>query len=79
MHKKVDYEGIGKRIKEVRKNSGLTQEQLAEQVDLSNEYISRVETASKRVGLRAFVRICTEMSASADYLLFGKGGDDKAE
>lgn len=34
---------IGKRIKEYRKRSGLTQEALAEKVQLSAHYVSAVE------------------------------------
>ncbi|MBI5893984.1 MAG: helix-turn-helix domain-containing protein [Deltaproteobacteria bacterium] len=34
---------FGMRMKELRKNQGLSQEQLAEKVDISSKYVSRVE------------------------------------
>ena len=40
---KITRELLGGRIKELRKVRGLTQEQLAEQVDLATRYISLIE------------------------------------
>ena len=43
----IDYISLGSRIKEVRKNQDLTQEQLAELADLSTTHISNIENAKK--------------------------------
>lgn len=43
MSKNVIYEKVGKRVKEVRKKSGLTQEDLAEKIGVSTTYISSIE------------------------------------
>ena len=37
---------FGKRIKEIRKHRGITQEKLAEMLELDNQTISRIETGS---------------------------------
>ena len=37
---------FGRRIKEIRKRRGITQEKLAELLDLDNQTISRIETGS---------------------------------
>lgn len=37
----------GKRIKEMKKKAGMTQEQLAEEIGISREVIARIETGKK--------------------------------
>ena len=41
----IDYSAIGKRIALIRKQNGITQEQLAEKAELSNVYISHIENS----------------------------------
>ena len=43
----VDYYLVGSKIKEKRKSKGLTQEQLAEQCDISVSYIAHIERGTK--------------------------------
>lgn len=38
-----DYSVIGKRIRKAREQRGFTQEMLAEQLEVSNAYISKIE------------------------------------
>ena len=38
------YELVSKNIKEIRKSKGLTQEQLAEKMDYSTQFISNIES-----------------------------------
>lgn len=42
------YEQIAKNIKKYRKESGLTQAQLAEKVEVSHEFIRRIESKKGR-------------------------------
>lgn len=65
----LNYLIIGKRIKEVRKKKHLSQAQLCELVDLSDGYISYIETATKSVSLDVFVRIANALDVTADELL----------
>ena len=60
---------MGDRIKEIRKKRHLTQEQLAEQVDVTVEYISQLERGLSTPSLQVFVKILEVLDASADYLL----------
>ena len=60
---------IGNRIKEARKNKGLTQEQLAEKADMSVTFLGEVERNEKLPGLHIFTRIVTALDTSADYIL----------
>ena len=48
---KTDYVLIGERIKFWRQQRGVTQEQLAEKVELTPGFISLIETGKKRASL----------------------------
>ena len=39
---KVDYPAIARRVKEARRRAGLTQEQLAEQIDISANAVAKL-------------------------------------
>ena len=47
----VDYERIGKRIRKLRIEKGLTQAALSAMADCSNNYLSHVETAQTKITL----------------------------
>ncbi len=54
---KTTRELLGARIKELRKRRGLTQEQLAEQVDLAARYISLIEVGRTSPSLESMENI----------------------
>lgn len=60
---------IGDRIKEVRKKNGLTQEQLAERLDVSVEFVGQIERGLKLPSMQVFIKIVEVLKVSADYLL----------
>ena len=66
---KVDKLTMGDRIKEVRKKQKLTQEQLAERLDVSVEFIGQIERGLKLPSMQVFIRIIEALNVSADYLL----------
>ncbi len=51
MNGNVDYTLIGSRIKSARRERGLTQEQLAEALEVSVGYVSQVERGITRISL----------------------------
>ena len=65
----LDYENLAKRIKEIRKLRGLTQEQLAEQSGLSWNFIAKIETDNTTISLQTLVSIANILDVSIDYLL----------
>ena len=65
----VDKLTMGDRIKEARKNCGLTQEQLAESLDVSVEFVGQIERGQKLPGMQVFIKLIEVLSVSADYLL----------
>lgn len=48
---------IGRRIKELRKNKGLSQEQLAEKAETSQNYLSRMERGTENPTLDMFIKL----------------------
>lgn len=60
---------IGKKIKEMRKEKGLTQEELAGEWLISRSTISSWETDRSHPDLEMIVRICDYFDISLDYLL----------
>ena len=65
----MDRLTMGDRIKEIRKKQGLTQEQLAEKVDITLEYISQIERGLKIPSMQVFIKLVEVLDVSADYLL----------
>ena len=47
----LDYKAIGKRIKIARIKADLTQERLAERIEISPTHLSNIETGTTRVSL----------------------------
>ena len=60
---------LGDRIKEARKKQRLTQEQLAERLDISVEFIGQIERGLKLPSMQVFIKIIEALNVSADYLL----------
>jgi transcriptional regulator with XRE-family HTH domain len=71
MNLSFDYGVIGKRIKQAREDKGLTQEKLAESLDVSNAYISKIERGKTDVGLKRLSEISAVLEESVGYLLNG--------
>ena len=65
----MDMIGIGNRIKAARKQAHITQEKLAEIVDISPTHMSVIERGVKTPKLDTFVRIANALGVSADALL----------
>ena len=66
----LDYGAIGRRVKAFRKERNLTQEGLAEIVDLTPAYISNIENNHTQLSLPAIIAIANALRTSVDHLLF---------
>ncbi len=55
---------VGARIKELRRQAGLTQEKLAERVDLDARHLSRLEVGRHYPSLNSLERIANALNAS---------------
>lgn len=66
----INYVKVGKEIKRIRKEKGWTQAYLAEMVDISDQYISAIENASKCASLQVIFNLAEVLDISLD-ILFG--------
>ena len=66
---KVDYVLLGERIKFWRQKRNLTQEILAEKVELTPGFISLIETGKKRASLETLICLCKELEITLNDLL----------
>ncbi|MBR3103807.1 MAG: helix-turn-helix transcriptional regulator [Lachnospiraceae bacterium] len=66
------YTDIGYRIKELRHIHNMTQDQLAERMDISIKHMSAVERGVSSLSLEKLVQICKVLDCSLDYLILGK-------
>lgn len=67
----IDYSVIGQRIKQARIAKNLTQEDLAEKIDISVAFLSRVERGSSHINLRRLNQLCRLLDVSEGYILNG--------
>lgn len=67
---------IGTRISHLRKSHGITQEKLAECLDVSVKHISSVERGLSSLSLEKFILISDILDCSLDYLILGKSSSD---
>ncbi len=67
----INYQIIGKRIREIRKREKISQEKLAERSELSTQYISQIETAARRASLTSLVNIAGALNVGIEELLYG--------
>lgn len=67
----LDYTIIGKRLKQARIDSGFTQEMLAEKLNVSVAFLSRLETGSSHINLHRLEQICRITGVSEGYILNG--------
>ena len=65
----MNYVALGQRIKEERHKLNLTQEDLAEDVDLTPAYIGQIERGERKVTLEKLVAIVNRLGVTIDYVL----------
>ena len=68
---KVNYVLLGLRIKENRQLKNLTQEELAELIELTPGYMSLIETGRKKASLETLLSISNALNVTLNELLTG--------
>ena len=69
MNGAIDYERIGKRLKQLREEAGYTQAQLAEVVGCTDGYVSQIERATVKPSLEFLVKCSALYKTTIDYLI----------
>lgn len=63
------FKDIGKRIRQIRLQRDLTQEELGERANLHYSYIGQVERGDKIPSLKTLSKIAKALNVSLDYVL----------
>lgn len=75
----MDYAAIGKRIRAHRKRLNLSQEKLAEMVNISTVHMSHIETGYTKLSLPVLVDLACALGVRTDDLIFDKDALGKTE
>ena len=67
----LDYSLIGKRIKKRRKRLDMTQEQVAECVDVSSQHMSNIERAVSIPSTEVIMKLAVALDTTPDEFLVG--------
>lgn len=65
----MNYNQLGKRVREERQKLNLTQERLAEKVEVSDAYIGQIERGERSLSLETLIKIARNLGVTVDYLL----------
>jgi len=67
----VDWATVGRRIREIR-GFAMTQEEFAERIGISQNYLSAMERGKVEIGAEILLRISQEYAKSVEWLLTGQ-------
>lgn len=65
----MDYYKIGQKIRKIRRAHCLSQEELAEKINISTTHMSHIETGNTKLSLNVFVDIANALEVRTDDLL----------
>lgn len=65
----MDYTFLGKRIREERLRLNLTQEHLAEEINISTAYLGQIERGERHITLDKLIPLAERLGVSVDFLL----------
>lgn len=68
----MDYFKTGERVRKIRKAHDISQEMLAEMIDVSVTHMSHIETGNTKLSLPVIEKIALALNISIDYLVFGE-------
>ena len=68
----LDYEELGKRIKRIRGERKISQEKLAEMIDVSIPHMSNIENGKTKFSLQVFANLANALNTTPDMLLLGQ-------
>lgn len=73
----MEWNAIGKRIRQQREYMGYTREQFAEKIDVTPKFCSDIETGAKGMSVPTLCRISKVLRLSTDYILWGRDNEDE--
>ena len=73
----VDYYAVGQRIRKYRRALNLSQEALAERINISTTHMSHIETGNTKMSLPVLAAIAAALNVSTDSILFDEKRESK--
>ena len=70
-YRRLDYEKMGENLKKARIRNNLTQEELANKLDVSIAFLSRIERGSSHISLNRLTQMCEILNVSPGDILNG--------
>ena len=70
--RQLDFHEMGKRIRERRESLNMNRETLAEQLEVSPQFIADIEYGNKGISIKRLYILCQVLQVSADYVLAGE-------
>lgn len=67
--KEINFENIGKKLKDIRVSKGLTQEYIANMADVNTSYISNIENNRVKISLSTLIHVCNALEVTVDSIL----------
>lgn len=65
----INFERIGKKLKELRISKNLTQEYIANMADVNVSHISNIENNRVKISLPTLVHVCNALNTTVDFIL----------
>ena len=65
----MNYQDLGRRIRQLRREAHMTQEQLAEKLSISASFMGHIERGTRVPSLETLVMLCNELEVTPDFLL----------
>ena len=75
--KQINVE-IGEQIRYARERAKLTQEQFAERIEVSPQYVSDLERGVVGISIATLKRACVVLGVSSDQVLFGAPSENRS-
>lgn len=66
-----EMESFGERVRNRRKEIGITQDQIATKIGISLRFYQMIERGEKSLSLDTLIRLSKALGISIDYLVFG--------
>lgn len=68
----MNYE-IGKRVRKIRLQKGISQEQFGELIGIKKAAVSKIENGDNSLSRSNLISICKQFNINEEWLLYGKG------
>ena len=74
-----DLKAIGKKIKAIRREKGLTQANLSEQLDITDRTLNLMENGKCGMKIETLINFCNVLGVSPNYILSYKSDDNSLQ